>query len=136
MTITLIDINAAIRANFILTKGTENGGKPLTTDWYYESHSFSTARMVFVAIAVLCQFKPDQVCTYLDMSFSEFNAHRKKYRGLYREGEKKYEGIKKGELTYDKSMTNNLDLRVYRKTLLVTNYLKNLQRKRMAFLYE
>lgn len=129
--IKLADIERAIRSNFILAEGKENGGKKLTTNWYYESHNYSTARMVFVEMAIACHFGHKEICTYLEMTIRDFTALRKLYRELYKEGRRLYEAISLGTMEYSKELSQSLDLRVYRKTLLVMNYLNLLHRQRM-----
>jgi hypothetical protein len=124
MSITLDDIEKAIRSNFVINK---EGKKILETVYDWESNSLYTARIVFVGIALQHGFSMEPICQHLDMTYKEYTGKVKKYKQLLRLGEQKYFRIQHQGLKYDKDITDNLDLRVYRKQILINNYLNNLQ---------
>lgn len=124
MRITLHDIEKAIRANFILRKGSH---KMLETDREKERNSYGAGRIVFVGIALKLGYKQPEICAYLDMTLTEYNGKAKNYRLLYEAGRAKT--LEKPKYRYEQGEFNEQDLRIYRKTLLVTNYLKTLQRE-------
>ncbi len=128
MNISLLDIERAIRANFILSK---DGKKYLETDWYHEYHSSGAARMVFVGVALGFGFRMEEICDHLEMTLTEFNGKQRKFRELYDAGNSKTALLKKQDKntgSYEQETAFSLELRIYRKTILVRNYLASLQR--------
>jgi len=117
---TLNDIERAIRANFIINP---EGGKFLEADIVYERDMKGAARIVFVGVAAGLQFRNQEICTYIDMSPFEFTSKLKQFKELYERGESMMR--KEGMKCYDDAVDKNI--RIYRKTNLVRNYLNSLQ---------
>lgn len=136
MNLTLQDIEIAIRRNFILK---QDATMLLQTESDWEAYSDQTARVVFVGVAADRGFSMDEVCEYLDISVKQYLNKVGKYKDWLRVGKGKVEVLKrKGKplhLLLDKgSMADSLDLRIYRKTMLVNNCLATiLQQKSIEF---
>lgn len=124
MKIMLIDIEKAIRANFVLRKESR---KILETDREKEKNSYGAGRMVFVGIALQFGYKQPEICAHLKMTVTEYNGKAKNYRLLYEAGKTKTQ--EKPIKRYENGESIDLDLRIYRKTVLVKNYLTSLQRE-------
>lgn len=124
MNITLVNIERAIRANFILAK---DGNKFLETDWYHEWHSKSAARTVYIGVALLHGHKQEHICEHIDMTVHEYNARLAEFRERYSKGQRKEKERNKEE-KYGQDDALDLDLRIYRKYKLVTNYLQLLRK--------
>lgn len=124
MKIELTDIEKAIRANFVLRK---DSTKILETDREKEKNSYGAGRMVFVGIALRLGYKRPEICEHLKMTITEYNGKAKSYRQLYEAGLKKTQ--EKPKKRYEQGEFVDLDLRIYRKTVLVKNYLTSLQRE-------
>jgi hypothetical protein len=130
MSITLADIERAIRANFVLAK---DGRKILETEYEWESNSLYTARLVFVGIACQLNFPMEQICHHLDMPYKEYVGKVSRYKEHMITGKEKYARILSKELMYDKEVKDMIDLRVYRKTILINNYLATVQHTKIAY---
>jgi|HubBroStandDraft_2_1064218.scaffolds.fasta_scaffold00002_13 hypothetical protein len=128
MRISLNDIEKAIRANFILSK---EGNRLLEADYYYEWHALGAARIVFVGAAIAAGYGQQDICLYIDMSLSEYNGKLRKFREHYKRGSSKAAEIKAARRQIAELDAKDIDLRIYRKYVLVNNYLQHLQRKRL-----
>ena len=133
MLIPLKDIEQGIRRNFILSK---EGRKKLDADYETEGHFVGAARMVFVGVSVQCGHRMAEICDYLVMSTYEFNGKLKKFKDYFRLGEQKSKVIKtesnNEEVEYSKETASDFSLRIYRKAVLVNNYLRLLVYQNMV----
>jgi len=135
MNITLDDIEAGIRVNFVLK---DDGAKRLETVYDWESNSYQTARLVFVGIASERGYAMQDICHYLDMSYKDYLYKLGRYKSMLRNGTGRMEAFKKKNkplhLLFDKAGADALDLRVCRKVVLINNFLAlRLQRKALEF---
>lgn len=121
MTPTLPDIDTTIRSNFVLRK---MPNKPFQTDREWESRSQNTARLVFVGIADQYGFSMQQICDHLQMTGKDYLGHLSRFKDLMVTGKRKYEQVSTGELRYEKDIVEIMDLRVYRKVVLIKNHLQ------------
>lgn len=128
MKASLIDIEQAIRANFVINpdgKILETGGD------YLDLRLKSGARMVFIGIAMACGLRVDDIRKHLQMDIREFNNLLQKFYQCCDRGEEKVEERKsKGIKGYDQNDLFDIDLRIYRKKMLVLNYLYHFKRQR------
>lgn len=125
MTLSLNDIESAIRRNFVLD---ESGGKLLESNADWEANSTQTARVIFVGIALEQGYHVDDVCAYLGISGKRCLRNAVRYRELIKAGKYKLAELKRGgmplHLVLDKTeMADSLDIRIYRKSILVNNCL-------------
>src|SRR6185295_16876060 len=124
MNITLEDIEAAVRANFVLKRE----GAKLETVYDWESNSNQTARLVFVGIAIERGFHMDEICTFLEMNFKDFLSKCQRYRDYLHTGQAKIDEMRMMKMplhrVLDKAGADALDMRVCRKSILVNNYLR------------
>jgi hypothetical protein len=124
MNITLTDIEKAVRRNFVL----KHDGAKLETVYDWESNSRETARLVFVGIAIERGFHMDDICAFLDMNFKDFLSKCQRYKDYLHSGHEKVEEMKRMNVplhrVLDKIGADALDMRVWRKTILVNNYLR------------
>jgi hypothetical protein len=124
MNVTLKDIENAVRRNFVL----KPEGEMLETVYDWESNSSQTARLVFVGIAVERGYHMDEVCAFLEMSNYDFHSKTTRFRDYIISGRMKIADMKRKALplhrVLDKPGADALDMRVYRKAILVNNYLQ------------
>lgn len=123
MTPTLHDIDKTIRSNFVLRK---LPSKPLETEKEWESRSPNTARLVFVGIAEQYGFSMNDICDHLRMTNKDYLGLLSRFKELMITGKHKYELVTTGELRYEKDIVEIMDLRVYRKVVLIKNHLTNI----------
>lgn len=123
MNVSLHDIEDAVRRNFVL----KIGGTKLESVYDWESNSSQTARIVFVGVALDRGFRSDEICDYLDMNFKDFLSKSQRYKIYLQSGEEKVMEMRSMHLplhrTLDKEGADALDMRVYRKTVLINNCL-------------
>jgi len=134
VTITLADIEKAIRANFIIRKDEQNTGhyKQLVVE-DSRKRCLGIARIIYAGMAVGYGHRHEEVCRHIEMSIEEFNKNTRRFRELYTDGELKAGGEHKKRIyKRDANWNIELDLYLYRKTLLVKNYLASLQLQRKA----
>lgn len=126
MRITLFDIEKAIRANFILAKD----GKCLLEVEDIRKRCPAAARIVFVGVALDHEHKTQEICDYLDLTLTDFNSKIKRFRKSIETGAAKMNKKREtGNLVYDDNFNLEVDMYIYRKTVLVRNYLISLQRE-------
>lgn len=123
MSPTLHDIDRTIRSNFVLRKLPT---KPLETDKEWESRSPNTARLVFVGVAAQYGFTMADICAHLQMTSTAYLGMLTRFKELMITGKHKYELIVTRELQYEKEIVEIIDLRVYRKVVLIKNHLTNI----------
>jgi len=121
MKASLPDIEKAIRANFVINpdgKFLETGGDRI------DLRLKSGARMVFIGLAMAYGHRVEDILQYVTMDLREFNSLFAKYHDLNESGRAKYEHRKlQGKKTYTEAEAYDLDLRTYRKTILVNNHI-------------
>lgn len=121
----LSHIERGIRANFVLSK---NPKKLLETDWEKERHTLTAARMVFLGMALSHGYKQPEICDYLGMTIHEYNGKLQEFRTHLKEGERKYlEKVALHRTKYEQLESFDLDLRIYRKYQLISNYINTLK---------
>lgn len=131
MKITLSDIEKAVRANFLLKKD----GKKLLEVEDNRKRCLGAARIVFVGVALANTHRQEEICEYLDMTVTDFNSKVKRFRKLFEGGVKKISTRTNTKArTYDENWNLEIDIYIYRKTVLVKNYLASLQREALVFL--
>jgi hypothetical protein len=124
---TLADIEHAVRANFVINP---NGAKKLETDDKREWHTKSAGRMVFIGVALENGIRREEICAHIDMSTYEYNGRLMHFREHLAKGQKKNAQRSRGK-KYDQEEALDLDLRIYRKYILVKNCIEILKRKRL-----
>lgn len=120
----LIDIEKAIRANFVLNP---DGKMYLEADPVVERDFKAAARIVFVGTAIAHGYKAAEICEHINMTLFDFNSKALRFRQHYRSGEEKARS--KPHNQYQQKDAFDGDLRIYRKYNLVRNYLNNLARQ-------
>lgn len=129
MKASLQDIERAVRANFVIVPG----GKFLETGRdRLDLRLKSGARMVFIGIAMNSGHRIEDILAYVKMDLREFNNLFSKYHAYNDSGKKKYlNRTLAGKKAYDQAAALDVDLRIYRKTILINNYILNLKRQRV-----
>lgn len=135
MNISLNDIEAGIRCNFVMN---DTPKKKLETNYDWESNSYQTARLVFVGIAIERGFTMEEICSYLNMTYPDYLYKIGRFRSMLRNGKERMEAFKRKKrplhLLFDRAGADELDLRVCRKVALINNYLTlRLQSKALEF---
>jgi len=132
MKASLQDIEQAVRANFVINPD----GKFLETGIdYLDRRLKSGARMIFIGVAIGCGHRVSDILRYVQMDLREFNNLLAKYHSYNDMGKEKYDRRKKeGKRIYDQAAALDVDLRIYRKCILINNYILNLKRQRVNML--
>lgn len=132
MKASLTDIEFAVRANFVINPS----GKFLETGVdYLDRRLKSGARMVFIGIAIGCGHRVSEILRFVQMDLREFNNLLAKYYSYNDMGRDKYEKRKKeGKKVYDQKAALDVDLRIYRKCILINNHILNIKRNRVNML--
>lgn len=133
MIITLSDIEKAVRANFLIRKDEQNTGhyKQLVVE-DSRKRCLGIARIIYTGMAVGYGHRQEEICRHIEISIEEFNKNTRRFRELYTAGEIKSGTEKKRIYKRDANWNIELDLYLYRKTVLVKNYLASLQLQRKA----
>ena len=91
------------------------------------TQSVSIARLVFMGAALENGFGCMAICAHLDMTLFEYHSKLVKYQESLKAGRLKMEQLRQGYINYDKALVGDGDLRLYRKVILVKNYINSLQ---------
>lgn len=91
--------------------------------------------MVFTGIAMAYGHRIEDVLTFLDMDIREFNTLLARYHAFNDSGYEKYAKRKaEGKKHYDTASAYDIDLRIYRKTILIKNHILTIKRQRVNLL--
>jgi hypothetical protein len=119
MSYPLSDIEKAIRANFIIVPDAK---KFLEVAMGTHRHQGNAGRMLFVGLAY-GQHPYDDIIRYSKMSLYDCSTLARNFNQYYARGKTKSEN--------KSAPFDDPDIRIYRKTLLVRNYLNNLVREKI-----
>lgn len=132
MKASLKDIEKAVRSNFTIV----SDGKFLETGGDRGERRFrSAARMVFVGMAPAFGHTVEEILQYTNIDVREFNSLFTKYHEYRERGKKKMERrCVQGRKRYTEMEGHDPDLRIYRKTILITNHILTIKRQRVNML--
>lgn len=132
--ITLGDIEKAVRANFTcIEKENAKGGKLFIVD--LGKRCARTAQIIFTGISVEKGHDNKDIQRYLSIGVKQYNANMRRFHEMIEQGKSRYEEREERKgIMYVRKPNKNLDVDVfvYRKTVLVNNYLKSLQQQRKS----
>jgi hypothetical protein len=121
----LTEIERAVRANFVIN----HDGEFLEADDKVERDMKFAARMVFIGVSMTSGHSITDILAHSGIGLAEFNKLLRIFHSHLREGNvKAEERHKEHKVQYAQTEAFDPHLRIYRKTLLVNNYLNNLKR--------
>lgn len=123
MNLSLSELHAAIRPQFVWL---EHNSKDLQTDpiLYKGEGAQSVASIVFIGIAFMNGFKPDEICDYLNMGMGE----RGTRQGVERRHKDYYNKLSTFKTSMRAALNGTADTMaktIFVKTSLTLNHLKN-----------